>query len=136
MRWHPLGESLALCSGSCQLYVWAPAGISVLALPDELRFRVHALSWLPDGQSLVLQDKDRFCCCYLPAQQPGLLGRGEHGAPLNTRAAVAAHPGRSHPSLQEQQDPNTSATHRRPLPAGSAVETHVLSLGSRHPLET
>lgn len=94
VRWQPQGEALAFCSGACQLYLWAPAGMSVLALPDELRLRVHGLHWAPDGASLALTDTERFCWCYLPAQ-PAEEPRFESGA-----AARASAHGREEASRQ------------------------------------
>jgi hypothetical protein len=93
-RWHPLGDALAFCTASSQLYMWAPAGMSVVSLPAALKFRVQAMQWAPEGQSLVLHDVDRFCCCYLPESQAQAARAAARAA--STMRAVE----------QEQQDPN------------------------------
>lgn len=118
VRWHPSGEALAFCTGSCQLFVWSAAGMSVLALPNELSLRVHKLQWAPDGRSLALTDSERFCWCYLPAQ-PGKT------ATLRASTRVG----------QEDQDPNLPLTNSRSN-GGSANagqgSAHALSLAQQH----
>jgi len=84
----------------------------VLALPDELRLRVHRLRWAPDGRSLALTDAERFCWCYLPSQPDE-----RSSAPARTAAHAPV------PSGQEQQDPNLSDKHtlRRAALASAAA---------------
>ncbi len=47
------------------MYVWAPQGASVVALPTP-GFRVGALAWAPHGACLLLTSVagDAFCCAY------------------------------------------------------------------------
>eukprot|EP01083_Nonionella_stella_P148816 471752_1 len=63
-RWSPVSARLAFCCANGNVYFWTKEGCSVVRMPAE-DFVVRGLRWNPDGSSLVLADKGRFCCCYV-----------------------------------------------------------------------
>lgn len=71
LEWAPAGNngaggggSLAMCTAAERVYLWSPAGASVVHIPLQ-GFRACGVRWAPDGASLVLNDKEAFCCAYL-----------------------------------------------------------------------
>lgn len=73
VAWNPLvKERLAFCCASGLLYLWeyglgcdaieVPAGNYVLTI---VSFNIVDLAWNPDGKSLLLMDKDKFCLTFL-----------------------------------------------------------------------
>eukprot|EP00696_Hemimastix_kukwesjijk_P004594 gnl/Hemi2/15891_TR5251_c0_g1_i1.p2 gnl/Hemi2/15891_TR5251_c0_g1~~gnl/Hemi2/15891_TR5251_c0_g1_i1.p2 ORF type:complete len:446 (-),score=122.24 gnl/Hemi2/15891_TR5251_c0_g1_i1:1365-2702(-) len=66
-KWDPVHTRLAICTGSGKVYFWSEGGCSCVdVIPSSVptNFKVSGLEWNPDGNSLVLLDRDRFCCCY------------------------------------------------------------------------
>ncbi|CAM6111970.1 unnamed protein product [Calypogeia fissa] len=63
--WDPMQTRLALCTGSSSLYMWTPAGACCVNIPLP-QFAATDLKWNPDGTSLLLKDKDSFCCTFVP----------------------------------------------------------------------
>ncbi|KAJ3275834.1 WD repeat-containing protein wrap73 [Terramyces sp. JEL0728] len=66
VAWNPLvKERLAFCCASGILYLWEQGlGSDAIEVPA-VNFNVVDLSWNPDGKSLVLMDKDKFCLTFL-----------------------------------------------------------------------
>jgi WD40 repeat protein len=65
--WNPGHSRLALCTGSSRIYLWSQDGGACVDVPIK-NFKVHGISWSPDGTMLVLSDKNAFCCCFPPLQ--------------------------------------------------------------------
>lgn len=66
VAWRPTqeGHLLAAVTGCAKVYMWAPAGASVVHIP--LRgFAATRLAWSPSGGSFTLAGRDAFCCAYL-----------------------------------------------------------------------
>ncbi|KAG1666484.1 hypothetical protein FOA52_004866 [Chlamydomonas sp. UWO 241] len=64
VAWRPEGHLLAAVTGCAKVYMWAPAGASVVHIP--LRgFAAARLAWSPGGGSFTLMGGDAFCCAYL-----------------------------------------------------------------------
>ncbi|KAJ3319035.1 WD repeat-containing protein wrap73 [Boothiomyces sp. JEL0866] len=66
VAWNPLvKERLAFCCASGLLYLWeCGLGCDAIEVPA-VNFNIVDLSWNPDGKSLVLMDKDKFCLSFL-----------------------------------------------------------------------
>jgi hypothetical protein len=73
IAWNPLIPSqLAFCCGNGLLYLWeensgcdaiqVPAGISFIII---VNFNVTNFKWNPDGRSVLLLDKDKFCLSFI-----------------------------------------------------------------------
>lgn len=56
-------ERLAICCGNDRLYLWSKSG-SVSIRCQASRYVVSDLQWCPDGESILLLDKKKFCVCY------------------------------------------------------------------------
>ncbi|KAL8141458.1 hypothetical protein V2J09_014490 [Rumex salicifolius] len=67
--WDPTCTRLVLCTGSSHLYMWTPSGACCVSVPLP-RFSVIDLKWNSDGSSVLLKDKDSFCCAALPLLLP------------------------------------------------------------------
>jgi WD40 repeat protein len=65
VAWDPIHPRIALCTGTSQLYMWTPAGACCVHIPLP-QFVVSEIKWNPDGTSLVLKDKEAFCCTFVP----------------------------------------------------------------------
>ncbi len=64
LRWAPKADMLAVTTGTGRVYLWSPAGASVVHIP--LRgFAAQQLQWSPEGDALVLCDREAFCCAYV-----------------------------------------------------------------------
>lgn len=64
LRWAPKADTLAITTGTGRVYLWSPAGASVVHIP--LRgFAAQQLQWSPEGDALVLCDREAFCCAYV-----------------------------------------------------------------------
>ncbi|KAJ3294247.1 WD repeat-containing protein wrap73 [Borealophlyctis nickersoniae] len=66
VRWNPVKpDRLAFCSGNGYIYVWGgeKGGCECVEVPA-VNFQVHNFSWNPDGKSIVLMDKDKFCLAF------------------------------------------------------------------------
>lgn len=63
--WHPREQLLAVCSGSAKLFLWTPNGCRTVPMPTETNFKVSSMQWSPDGETLLLLDRDRFCLCFI-----------------------------------------------------------------------
>ncbi len=67
---------MAICTGRGRVFLWSPAGASVVHVP--LRgFQAIHVAWSNAGTSFVLCDRDAFCCAYLTGwRSSGLWERG------------------------------------------------------------
>ncbi len=63
--WHPRQELLAVCSGSAKLFLWSPQGCRTAPMPAEANFRVQSVEWSPNGDTMLLLDRERFCMCFM-----------------------------------------------------------------------
>lgn len=59
--WDPTCPRVVLCTGSPILYMWNPSGAFCVNIPLP-KFSVIDLKWNSDGSSLLLKDRDLFCC--------------------------------------------------------------------------
>ena len=59
-QWDPKRSRLAVCTGNRKLYMWSPAGCSIVDIPTTNNFSVRSLRWCPDGNSLLLLDKNKY----------------------------------------------------------------------------
>jgi len=82
MRWDPCSYRLAVCCGNDKLYLWSPEAASVVSLPVvppippamatgtnppsalSLSFSVRNITWLKDGNAMILCDRDSYTVCY------------------------------------------------------------------------
>jgi WD40 repeat protein len=64
VAWNPVKLKLALCTGNNKLYLWSMDGVSIIDVPA-LKFNVRSVAWSSNGDSLILRDATRFCCCYI-----------------------------------------------------------------------
>lgn len=68
LQWAPQGTTLAMVSGSTKVYLWSPAGASIVHIP--LRsFLAHQLTWAAGGSAFMLRDRDAFCIAYITANE-------------------------------------------------------------------
>ncbi|KAI8930103.1 Quino protein amine dehydrogenase [Entophlyctis helioformis] len=65
VRWNPRQpDRLAFCCGTGFIYFWqADLGCESIEVPA-MDFQITGLEWNPDGRSLVLTDKDKFCLSF------------------------------------------------------------------------
>ena len=63
--WDPIYPRVALCTGTSNLYMWTPAGACCVKVPLP-QFSVLDLKWNYDGTSLLLKDREAFCCTFVP----------------------------------------------------------------------
>ena len=62
--WHPTRQLLAIATGSGSIYFWSPSGCLCAQIPTDRNFSVMGICWAPDGSTLLVMDKDRFCLCF------------------------------------------------------------------------
>lgn len=60
------GDRLAICCGNDKLYLWSKSGSMIIRCRAN-KYVVRDLRWRPDGESILLLDKNKFCCCYFPS---------------------------------------------------------------------
>ena len=72
MAWNPVyPDRLAMCCGNGVIYLWDKSfGCDAIQVPAGLcinlvNFQVLSFQWNPDGKSLLLMDKDKFCVSFL-----------------------------------------------------------------------
>jgi hypothetical protein len=53
-------------TGSSSIYLWTPGGASCVQIPLA-GFQAMDVAWNSNGASLVVADRDRFCCAYFGA---------------------------------------------------------------------
>ncbi len=53
-----------MVTDSSRVYLWAPAGASVVHVPLK-GFQAQQLTWEPAGSSFLLRGSDSYCCAYL-----------------------------------------------------------------------
>jgi len=65
--WHPSQHVLALCTGGGIVYLWSPNGCRTAPLPAAHEMSVRSLRWRPNGDALLLIDRDsgRYCVSFL-----------------------------------------------------------------------
>ncbi|KAG0604314.1 hypothetical protein M758_10G161700 [Ceratodon purpureus] len=63
--WDPIFPRVAICTGTPYLYMWTPSGAACVNIPLS-HFVVSDLKWSPEGTSLVLKDREAFCCTFVP----------------------------------------------------------------------
>jgi WD40 repeat protein len=63
-RWDPKKDRLAVATGTGQMFLWAPAGASVVDVPAQVDFCVQNIRWAPTGEAVALVDRTRFCVGY------------------------------------------------------------------------
>ncbi|KAL5033176.1 hypothetical protein BDV3_000189 [Batrachochytrium dendrobatidis] len=65
VKWNPRhSDRLAFCCGTGLIYLWqSDLGCESIEIPA-VSFQVTSFEWNPDGQSLVLMDKDKFCIAF------------------------------------------------------------------------
>lgn len=64
IAWDPKQSRLLMCTGSSIVYLWSPDGASCVHVPLS-GFEACSSAWSPDGCSMILSDKDAYCCAYL-----------------------------------------------------------------------
>lgn len=64
VEWEPESENLAVCCGTSRVYMWSPAGASVVHVPLE-HFQASGVKWSLAGSGFLLTDSDSFCVGYL-----------------------------------------------------------------------
>lgn len=63
--WDPVSPRVVICTGTPYLYMWTPSGAACVNVPLS-QFVVSDLKWNPDGTSVVLKDREAFCCTFVP----------------------------------------------------------------------
>ncbi|KAJ1336681.1 hypothetical protein BSLG_007000 [Batrachochytrium salamandrivorans] len=65
IKWNPRNpDRLAFCCGTGFIYVWqSDMGCESIEIPA-VNFQVMSFEWNPDGRSVVLMDKDKFCIAF------------------------------------------------------------------------
>jgi WD40 repeat protein len=69
--WDPLHERIALVSGGLAVYLWSPDGASVVAIPGQDDFAAVSLQWAPDGEALIIRDKNQRFSVAFPGTTQG-----------------------------------------------------------------
>jgi hypothetical protein len=66
LKWNPvLKDQFGFCVGNGLIYLWdKELGCDAIEVPA-VEFKVLDFSWNPDGKSLVLLDKDKFCLSFI-----------------------------------------------------------------------
>jgi len=66
VSWNPvIPGRLAFITGNSNIYFWdAEMGYCECVDVPALNFEVHSMNWNPDGKSIVLMDKDKFCLAF------------------------------------------------------------------------
>jgi len=66
VSWNPvIPGRLAFITGNRNIYFWdAEMGYCECVNVPALNFEVHSMNWNPDGKSIVLMDKDKFCLAF------------------------------------------------------------------------
>jgi hypothetical protein len=58
------GPTLAVCTGSSRVYLWSPAGASIVHIPLQ-GLNAGSVRWGPGGGTFLLADREAFCCAYV-----------------------------------------------------------------------
>eukprot|EP00198_Chlamydomonas_reinhardtii_P004105 XP_001693441.1 predicted protein [Chlamydomonas reinhardtii] len=66
LAWGPRGHTLAVATGSTRVYLWTPAGASIIHIPLA-QFQAYGCSWNNSATTLLLRGPEAFCCAYLTA---------------------------------------------------------------------
>ncbi|BDA42493.1 probable POC1 centriolar protein homolog A at N-terminal half [Coccomyxa sp. Obi] len=61
--WNPRSAQLAIVCATSRIFLWSPAGASCMHIPLPA-FAALDVRWNRDGASLLVADRDRFCCAY------------------------------------------------------------------------
>ena len=66
ITWNPvIIDRFAFCCGTGAIYLWdRTMGCDAIQIPA-VNFCVCSFKWNPDGKSMLLMDKDKFCVCFL-----------------------------------------------------------------------
>ncbi|ORX48102.1 YVTN repeat-like/Quino protein amine dehydrogenase [Piromyces finnis] len=66
VSWNPvIPGRLAFITGNSNIYFWdAEMGYCECVDVPALNFEVHSIKWNPNGKSIVLMDKDKFCLAF------------------------------------------------------------------------
>ncbi|KAF5832905.1 hypothetical protein DUNSADRAFT_11055 [Dunaliella salina] len=67
-KWAPNSCTLAMVAGNGRIYMWTPAGASIIHIPLK-NFAARSLVWSPTGQNFTLTDSDAFCCAYFAPEE-------------------------------------------------------------------
>ena len=70
IQWNPMNPNqFAICCSTGVIYIWnLESGCEAMRIPA-VNFLVSGLQWNPDGKSLLLMDKDKFCVCFMLANE-------------------------------------------------------------------
>ncbi len=63
LAWNPHSSQLAIVSATSRIFLWSPAGASCMHIPHRT-FAALDVRWNKDGASLLVADRDSFCCAY------------------------------------------------------------------------
>ncbi|GMH33685.1 hypothetical protein BSKO_01519 [Bryopsis sp. KO-2023] len=63
-EWEPESENLAVCCGTSRVYMWSPAGASVVHIPLD-NFQAVGIKWSHSGSGFVMTDAESFCVGYI-----------------------------------------------------------------------
>ncbi|KIM66308.1 hypothetical protein SCLCIDRAFT_1153469 [Scleroderma citrinum Foug A] len=74
-RWNPVRKgSLVICCGTQSIYTWSDEWVGdggdeeemaeCIGVPTTKKYETKDVRWAPDGNGLVLMDKDTFCCAF------------------------------------------------------------------------
>ncbi|KAG2443903.1 hypothetical protein HXX76_002243 [Chlamydomonas incerta] len=66
VAWGPRGHTLAVATGSTRVYLWTPAGASIIHIPLA-HFQAFGCAWNNSATTLLLRGPEAFCCAYLTA---------------------------------------------------------------------
>ena len=65
MHWSPRTMHLVICTASPRIYIWSKGGASICDIPFEnMEFNVMKVKWSPNGQSLLVFDKNHAILAY------------------------------------------------------------------------
>ena len=62
-HWNPERTQLVIATGSNKVFLWSPDGASCVHVPVPA-FNVNFAHWSPLGNTLLLADREYFCCAY------------------------------------------------------------------------
>ncbi|KAG2439894.1 hypothetical protein HYH02_010524 [Chlamydomonas schloesseri] len=66
LAWGPRGHTLAVATGTTRVYLWTPAGASIIHIPLP-NFQAFGCAWNNTATTLLLRGPEAFCCAYLTA---------------------------------------------------------------------